>query len=84
MILQLLSLMHLWQRTFLNYFTSFKTFKGLELNKFKTEGMWLGSCKYNTLTPFDVAWPSEPIYVLGNYFSYNEDLSFQKTILSKN
>lgn len=47
-------------------------------NKSKTEGMWLGSCRYNTLTPFDtcITWPSEPIYALGT-------LSFKKIFEEK-
>ena len=61
----------------------FRDVSGLELNKSKTEGMWLGSCRHNTSTPFDIAWPLEPIYALGIYFTYNEHISFKKT-LSKN
>ena len=56
----------------------FRNVSGLELNKSKTEGMWLGSCRYRTSTPFGIAWPSEPIYALGIYFTYNEHISFKK------
>ena len=33
----------------------FRDISGLELNKSKAEGMWLGSCRHNTSTPFDTA-----------------------------
>ena len=61
----------------------FRDVSGLELNKSKTEGMWLGSCRYNTSTPFGIAWPSEPIYALGIYFTYNEHISFKKNFEEK-
>ena len=54
----------------------FRDVSSLELNKSKTEGMWLGSCRQNTSTHFDIAWPLEPIYALGIYFTYNEHVSF--------
>ena len=56
----------------------FRDVSGLELNKSKTEGMSLGACRHNTSTPFDIAWPLEPIYALGIYFTYNEHVSFKK------
>ena len=63
--------------------TIFRDVSGLELNKSKTEGMWLGACRHNTSTPFDIAWPLEPIYVLGIYFTYNEHVSFKKNFEEK-
>ena len=69
-----------------NLFETLRIFRGvsgLELNKSKTEGMWLGSCRYNTSTPFGIAWPSEPIYALGIYFTYNEHISFKKNFEDK-
>ena len=45
--------------------------------------MWLGSCRHNTSTPFDIAWPLEPIYALGIYFTYNEHISFKKNFEEK-
>ena len=62
---------------------AFQDVSGLEINKTKTEGMWLGACKHNTSTPFDIAWPSEPIYALGIYFSYDEDEAFKKNFEQK-
>ena len=62
---------------------AFRETSGLEINTSKTEGMWLGSCKDNTSTPFDIAWPSEPIYALGIYFSYDEVTAFKKNFEQK-
>ena len=45
--------------------------------------MWLGSCRHNTSTPFNIAWPSEPIYALGIYFSYDEAIAFKKNFEQK-
>jgi len=60
----------------------FHDVSGLELNKSKMEGMWLGSCRYNTLTPFEIAWPAELIYALGIYFTY-EHICFKKKFEQK-
>ena len=62
---------------------TFRETSGLEINTSKTEGMWLGSCKDNTSTPFDITWPSEPIYTLGIYFSYDEVTAFKKNFEQK-
>ena len=62
---------------------AFQETSGLEINTTKTEGMWLGSCRHNTATPFDITWPSEPIYALGIYFSYDEVTAFNKNFEQK-
>ena len=74
--------MHIAENLF-ELLSIFRDVSGLELNKSKTEGMWLGSCRHNTLTPFDIAWPLEPIYALGIYFTYNEHISFEKNFEEK-
>ena len=59
----------------------FRDVSGLELNESKTdEGMWLGSCRHITSAPFDKAGPLEPIYALEIFFTYNEQISFKKTL----
>ena len=58
----------------------FRDVSGLELDKSKTEGMRLGACRLNTSTPFDIAWPLEPIYALGIYFTDNETRFLQKKL----
>ena len=62
---------------------AFQETSGLEINTTKTEGMWLGSCRHNAATPFDIIWPSEPIYALGIYFSYDEVTAFNKNFEQK-
>ena len=49
----------------------FKSLSGLEISTKKTEGMWLGSWKNNTETPFGFRWPRDPIKALGIFFSYD-------------
>ena len=51
-----------------------KMCSGLEINKSKTEAMWLGSWREHTDTPFGFRWPTETIYALGIHFSYNLNL----------
>ena len=62
---------------------AFQETSGLEINTTKTEGMWLGSCRHNTATPFDIIWPSEPIYAIGIFFSYDEVTAFNKNFEQK-
>ena len=58
----------------LKLLSNFHECSGLEINKSKTEGMWLGvSCK-NTTKPFGIAWPVNFILALGIYFSYNDEI----------
>ena len=48
---------------------------GLEINKSKTEALWLGCLKYCKQKPFGFKWPNEPILALGIYFSYDKKKS---------
>ena len=48
---------------------------GLEINKSKTEALWLGCLKYCKQKPFGFKWPDEPILALGIYFSYDKKKS---------
>ena len=61
----------------------FKMCSGLEINKSKTEAMWLGSWRERTDTPFGFRWPTETIYVLGIHFSYNLNLCSYRNFESK-
>ena len=68
----------------LSLLDKFKSLSGLEINTKKTEGMWLGSWKNNTETPFGFRWPRDPIKALGIFFSYDlnktNDLNFIEKI----
>lgn len=47
---------------------------GLELNKGKTEGLWLGTAKYKDAQNIgDIKWPAEPIKALGIYFGHDKN-----------
>ena len=46
----------------------FKKLSGLEINREKTYGMWLGSDKNSKQWPFGIKWPGKPIKTLGVYF----------------
>ena len=61
----------------------FKNCSGLELNKTKTEAMWLGSWVDRSDTPFRFRWPKDSIQALGIYFSYNQDVSDRLNFESK-
>ena len=55
----------------------FKIISGLELNKTKSFGMWIGKSKGNTNTPGEISWvkPGELIKILGIYFSSMKEAS---------
>ena len=63
---------------------------GLELNKSKTEAMWLGCWATRNDTPFEFRWPENSVYALGIHFSNErskcESLNFDKKLedLEKN
>ena len=46
-----------------------KNISGLEVNKHKTEAMWLGSWRNCNEKPFGFKWPHNSIYTLGVHFS---------------
>ena len=62
---------------------AFQNCSGLEVNKSKTEGMWLGANKNNLEEPLDITWPKDPILALGIHFSYDEEAAFQKNFEQK-
>ena len=57
----------------LNIIKEFGKYSGLELNKNKTEGMWIGRSKLNKYRVGDIAWPDGPIKALGVYFGHDKD-----------
>ena len=64
----------------------FSRCSGLEINKSKTEAMWLGSMKECKQKPFGFKRPDEPVLALGVYFSYNQaecnKLTSKKSLLN--
>lgn len=59
-------------KIFMKTVEQFGSVSGLELNKEKTEGLWLGSDRENTSKPLGIQWSETPLRILGVYFSYNE------------
>ena len=63
---------------------NFKGCSGLELDKSKTEAMWLGCWATRNDTPFEFRWPENSVYALGIHFSNErskcESLNFDKKL----
>jgi len=59
----------------------FRLCSGLELNRSKTEALWLGSNKNRTDTPFGICWPKDYVNALGICFTTDENISYSKTRL---
>ena len=63
---------------------SFKKCSGLEVNKAKTEAMWLGLWAERKDTPFGFRWPKDSVYSLGIHFTkekrISDALNFEKKL----
>ena len=57
---------------------AFQKCSGLEANRRKTEGLWLGANKNNPEEPLDIAWPKHHVFALGIHFSYDDEAAFQR------
>lgn len=62
----------------------FSRCSGLEINRSKTEALWLGRLKDCKQKPFGFKWPDAPILSLGVYFSYDklksDELNFDEKL----
>ena len=71
-------------QTLLETLENFRGCSGLELNKSKTEAMWLGCWATRKDTPFEFRWPESSIYALGIHCSNDrskcESLNFDKKL----
>ena len=56
---------------------------GLELNRSKTEALWLGSNKNRTDTPFSIRWPKVYVNALGICFTTDQNISYSKNLESR-
>ena len=56
-------------QTLLETLENFRSCSGLELNKSKTEAMWLGCWATRKDTPYGFRWPENSVYALGIHFS---------------
>ena len=67
----------------LKLLSGFKDISGLEINKHKTEAMWLGSWRNCKETPFGFKWPLDPINALGVHFSYDSEKAIKRILQTK-
>ena len=71
-------------QTSLETLEKFRGCLGLELNKSKTEAMWLGCWATRNDTPFEFRWPENSVYALVIHFSNDrskcETLNFDKKL----
>ena len=58
----------------------FRQCSGLELNRSKTEALWLGSNKNRTDTPFGIRWPKVYVNALGICFTTDQNISYSKNL----
>ena len=67
----------------LKLLSGFKDISGLEINKHKTEAMWLGSWRNCKETPFGFKWPLDPINALAVHFSYDSEKAIKRNFTDK-
>ena len=60
----------------------FQKCSGLKVNYTKTEAMWIGSCRNNTVAPLGLKWVNT-VKALGIVFTYNETEQLQKNFYDK-
>ena len=63
--------------------SEFKDISGLEINKHKTEAVWLGSWRNCKEKPFCFKWPLDPINALGVHFSYETEKAIKLNFTDK-
>ncbi len=51
----------------------FSIISGLNANKEKTKGIWLGSERHTKSEPLGIRWTSEPVKGLRVFYGYDED-----------
>ena len=61
----------------------FESCSGLRINQSKSELLWLGSLCHRKDSVLNLKCSDEPIYALGVYFSYNEELATKKNFFDK-
>ena len=66
-----------------NLLDKFESVSGLRINQSKTELLWLGSLHLRNDKILNLRLSEEPIYALGTYFPYNDELVTEKKIYDK-
>ena len=70
-------------KRFLQLVKEFGQYSGLILNEEKTEGMWLGSNRFNNTKPLGILWQDRPLRVLGVHFSYDQEACDKLNFIEK-
>ena len=70
-------------KLFFQTLSKFSLSSGLKINLEKSEGLWLGSCKNENKTPYNITWTKGPVRVLGIYLSYNKKLAINANFNNK-
>ena len=85
MLMTLLALLKILHRTTISLKKTgfFRLCSRLELNRSKTEALWLGSNKNRTETPFGIRWPKDYINALGICFTTDQTISYSKNLESR-
>ena len=63
--------------------SQFENCSGLKINQSKSELLWLGSLRHRKDTFQNLRMNEEPIYALGVYFSYDENLAAKKNFFDR-
>ena len=66
----------------LQQLNEFKSISGLQVNKEKCEGLWLGKSRKSTEKPLGIKWKGF-LTILGIYVSYNQEISCEKNFKEK-
>ena len=66
-----------------NLLNNFERVSGLRINQSKSELLWLGSSRHRKDKILNLKLSDEPIYALGIYFSYNEEVATKKNFYDK-
>ena len=68
---------------FMKVIEEFGQYSGLNLNRDKCEGMWLGKNRSSKKQPLGIEWPEIPIRFLGAYVSYDEKAANEMNLYRK-
>ena len=66
-----------------NLLQQFENCSGLRINQSKSEVLWLGSLRQRKDSILNLKLSDEPVYALGVYFSYDEELATKKNFFEK-
>ena len=83
MLMTLLVWLKILHRLLFEKVDLFRLCSGLELNRSKTEALWLGSNKNRTDTPFGIRLPKDYVNALAICFTTDQNISYSKNLESR-